>query len=180
MQFRKVLIVIVQLIVLAIVDVALLFLFVFKGEYLIDGLTSVFIIIPTIALVNLVLGIVLYLIKQRRLAVLVFINIIVAPLVYNWVAIRRSEYLMGKKYQHYYFSYKGQKFDIELDKQSNRFDISETANPSNGLTLSFYGDYERKGDSIILIDSNRRPAIIGNKLIGYPTIKDTVLLKQDK
>lgn len=177
MQIRRVLITIAPLIALAIADVVLLFLFLFDGEHPIDGLTSVFVIIPAIALVNLVLGIVLYLIKQRRLAVFVFINIIVSPLVYNWVAIRRSEYLMSKKYQHYYFSYKKQKFDIELDKQGNTFDISEITNKSNGLTWSFYGDYKRKGDSIILIDSNRRTVIIRNKLIGYPTNKDTIALK---
>jgi len=72
---------IVQLVVLAIIDAVILFLFVFSGDNLIDAMTSDFIIIPGIITTNAVLATLLYLLKQRRVATFVFINILIAQLL---------------------------------------------------------------------------------------------------
>jgi len=84
-----------------------------------------------------------------------------------------------QKYQHYYFSYKQEQFDIQLEKHSNGDTFTTIIDKSNSLAWAFWGDCKRNGDSILLKNGNKKYTIIGQKLIGYPTNKDTLLLKRE-
>jgi hypothetical protein len=168
----------IKLAILAIINAALLTVFIFTEDRPIDGLTSVLLIVPFIVVINLIIALVLYLFKRKATSLLLLLNAILAPVIYNLVSVKHYSYYRHKHYTTYYFTFKQHKFEIELEKDTNFYSFSDITN--QGSSSAFIGDYKLKGDSIILLDSTRRPVIIHQKLIGYPTPADTILLTEKR
>lgn len=159
------------------IDVLMLTLFLYTEDQPIDGLTSVLIIIPTIIGINLILALVLFLIKRKRIARLLLLNCLLSPCVYNLLAKAHYHHYRQKHFTTYCFNYRKHMFEIELEHDTRFYALTDVTNQPNGSTWGLIGDYKLSNDSIILIDSTRRPVVIHQKLIGYPTTKDTIQLK---
>jgi len=169
----------ILLILLAIIaiDALLIIAYVYTQDYPLDALTSALIIIPTIVLINLIVALILYAIKRKRLAGLLLFNSLLAPFIYNILSSRHYHFYRQRHFTTYRFIYKQHTFEIELEKDNHFYNFSDVTNQPHGSTDSFMGDYKISNDSIVLIDSTRHPIIFSNKLIGYPTITDTIQLK---
>jgi hypothetical protein len=158
------------------IDAILLTLFVYRQDRPMDGLTSALIIVPAIVLVNIIVALVLYVFKRKSGVWLLLANCLIAPIVFTQLAKLHYRYYRQTHFTTYYFTYKQHKFEIELETDNNFYTFSEMTNQVNGSTTAFMGDYKLKNDSIVLIDTTRRPVIVNRKLIGYPTVKDTIQL----
>jgi hypothetical protein len=159
------------------IDVLVLTLFLNTEDQPIDGLTSVFLIVPAIIGIDLVLAVVLYVTKRKLVAMLLLVNCLPAPCVYNLLAKAHYHHYRQKHFTTYCFKYGKHRFEIELEHNIRFYAFSDVTNQPNGSTWGFVGDYKFSKDSIILIDSTRRPVIIHERLIGYSTKKDTIQLK---
>jgi hypothetical protein len=60
------------------------------------------------------------------------------------------------------------KFEVSLSKTSNYFSISDITNQPNGSTTGlFFGEYQTKGDTVILVDGQTEMKIVHNKLLDF-------------
>ena len=72
-------------------------------------------------------------------------------------------------------------YEISLSKKSDYFSISDMTNQPNGSTTGLYfGKYERKADSIKLIDGATKMYIIKKKLIGFPEKPNEIQLTESE
>lgn len=160
-----------KLILITTIDAILTIVFIITSSWPIDGLALGF-LMGLVIVLNLIVGIVLLIFKHKTFAWLIIMNAVIAPTILSLLSGKYYEYYRNKNYSTYYFTYKNHSFEIELEKKTHIYSFSDiTANGS-----SFLGDYQLKGDSIILLDNTRRSVITHQKLIGYPTYLDTILL----
>jgi len=159
------------------IDVLMLTLFLYTEDQPIDALTSAFIIVSAIIAINLILALVLYVIKRKRMAMLLVLNCLLSPCVYTLLTKAHYHHYRQKHFTTYCFNYGRHRFEIELEHNTRFYALTDVTNQPNGSTWGLIGDYKLSKDSIILVDSTRRPIIIRQKLIGYPTTKDTIQLK---
>jgi len=158
---------------IATIDVILAIVFIIISSSPIDGLALGFLMDMVIVL-NLIVGLGLFFFKHKTIAWLIIMNAVVAPTILNLLANKYYEHYKNKNYATYYFTYKRHKFEIELEKKTHIYSFSDIT--EKGSSSGFLGAYQLKGDSIILLDSIRRPVIVRQKLIGYPTRLDTLKL----
>ncbi|WP_405567140.1 hypothetical protein [Polaribacter sp. Asnod6-C07] len=139
---------------------------------------GIVLIIPILFGINLILGIIFYLLK-KPLSKIFFVNSIVCPLIFyafwnlwfmNWAE---------RNYEEYSFGIDNRKLEVSLSKTSDYFSISDNTNQKNGTTTGLYfGKYERIGDSIKLTDGKYKMFIFENKLIGFPKSLNEIKLKK--
>lgn len=94
------------------------------------------------------------------------------------VSCQTLQLLQAKTLYNLLFTYKQHKFEIALEKDASFYSFSAIAD--QGSSIAFTGDYKLKCDSLILLDGLRNPVIIHQKLIGYPTLADTILLTKKR
>ena len=84
-----------------------------------------------------------------------------------------------RNYDDYSFNINSTKFEVSLSKMSNYFSISDVTNQSNGSTDGLYfGQYQIKGDTMILVDGQIEMKIMGNKLVGFPPSQTEIELSK--
>ncbi|NCQ12258.1 MAG: hypothetical protein GW809_09005 [Bacteroidetes bacterium] len=141
---------------------------------------GIVIIVPFLFVLNIITGILFYFFKSK-LSNLFFINSIVCPLIFFGIwnlwfmnyhdrISERFDFVIGEK-----------NYEVSLSKKSDYFSISNMTNQPNGSTTGLYfGEYERKGDSIKLTDGETKMYIIENKLIGFPEKPTEIKLTETK
>ncbi len=167
------------LLFILLLETILLGYFVFKQDSPQDALTSAYVITPIIIVINFIIALLLFLIKRQGMTWLLLLNCLFTPIIYN--QLEKAFYFQYEKthFDTYYFAYKHRFFEIRLEPALQFYSFTDITNQRNGSTFAFIGDYKVKNDSILLIDSNRRPVIFKNALYGYPTPKDKIQLKRD-
>jgi hypothetical protein len=170
---------VIILIGIVFIDVLVLGAYLYQQNSPMDALTSAFIIIPAIIVINLVVALLLYLLKRKQSTRLLLLNTIIAPVVYIQLAKIHYHYYRQTHFTTYYFTYKQHQFEIELEKEYHSYNFSDITK-GNVSTVSQYGNYILKNNNIVLLDSARRSVIIENKPIGYPTVIDTIQLRNKR
>lgn len=129
---------------------------------------GIIIIVPFLFVLNIIIGVVLFLFKSK-LSNLFFINSIICPLLFFGIwnlwflnyhdrISERFNFVVGEK-----------NYEISLSKKSDYFSISNITNQTNGSTTGLYfGKYEKIADSIKLSDGEIKMYIVEKGLIGFP------------
>jgi hypothetical protein len=140
---------------------------------------GIVIIAPFLFLVNVVLGLFFYFRKSTRIAVVIFINAIVAPVIFNFMWIFWYDGYSDRMYSQYLFAVGRDKFKILLSKDSKCFSIAEITDQQNGTSTNlYYGDYQVKGDTIVLVGVSNSMLIVDQMLYNFPRDSAAIRLIQ--
>ena len=135
------------------------------------------IIIPLIFGANIVVGLILYFLKKRQTANIVFANSVVGPVMFYFLW---TLWFMGwrdRNFTEYSFEIEENKFEVSLSKTSDYFSISDITNQINGSTTGlFSGEYQINGDTIVLADGPTQMQIVNNRLLGFPQSRTEIEL----
>ena len=124
---------------------------------------AIILIAPILFGINLIIGILLYLLK-KPLSKLFFANAIICPLIfYSFWSLWFMNY-HKRNYTEYKFSINDVIYKLNIEKNTEYFYLSDEHNS----TRVYVGKYKRKGDSLILKDSYVEMYVIEKKLIGFP------------
>ncbi len=130
---------------------------------------ALILIIPLIFGVSIVIGLLLLWLKVGDIAKIAFLNSIIGSLIFYFLWTMWFDGWRERNYKDYLFNIGSVKFEVSLSKTSNYFSISDITNQPNGSTTGlFFGEYQTKGDTIILVDGQTEMKIIGNKLFSFP------------
>jgi len=141
---------------------------------------GIIIIVPLLFVLNIIIGILFYLFKSK-LSNLFFINSIVCPLIFFGIWNLWFMNYHERISERFYFVIGEKKYEISLSKKSNYFSISDMTNQPNGSSTGLYfGKYERKADSIKLIDGESKMFIVEKKLIGFPEKPTKIMLTESE
>jgi hypothetical protein len=130
-----------------------------------DPSVSIFILLITPVLfgINLIVALILYF-QKKPLSQLFFINSVVCPLIFymlwNLWFVNYNE----RNNTEYKFSINEIVYELSIGKKTEYFYLCDENN--NGRV--YVGKYERKGDSLILKDTEAEMYIIDNKLYEFP------------
>ncbi|MBE9584025.1 DUF4040 domain-containing protein [Mucilaginibacter sp. JRF] len=166
------------LITLLVIDVGLLAAFIWWMDATPDVSIAELLIVPTIFIVNLIIGLVIYYSTNYRVIGKAFAyNSVVASLVFHSLFYTWFLYYDRTHFDTFYFNQNGKQFEVLLDKRDTSYSMFEIG---DGSTLEFNsGKYEEYQDTIMLGDSTRRLYIYKTHLVGYPKIGDKVILKTE-
>ena len=139
--------------------------------------------IPRIFIVNILTGIISFLIK-KRFAILFFANIIVCYLILSffWNSwIENHPYSQRK----YHFKIENRNLRLDISENPNTYGIYELdPNPNDSLKIIEMGMNEKKGDSIILKwwkqGENFEMYFYKNKLFGFPENPKEIEMKKEE
>ncbi len=138
---------------------------------------ALIIILPLIFGANIVVGLILYFVKKRQTANIVFANSFVGPVIFYFLWTLWFIDWRDRNYTEYSFEIEKNRFEVSLSKTSDYFSISDITNQKNGSTTGlFFGEYQVNGDTIILADGQTQMQIINNKLFGFPKSRTEIEL----
>lgn len=139
------------------------------------------IILPSLLIINLIIaGLLAFFKIKKSLAIAFSINSIVACIVFHILFVMWFTYYDSKHFTFYYFNKGSIKYEILLMKEDTSFGVLDISN--KGSSIEFMrGNYKlTRGGIVLLTDSMKKMLIINNKLIGYPTPKDTIDVTKDQ
>jgi hypothetical protein len=122
------------------------------------------VIAPIIFGQNIITGLLIYFLKQRLVGNLFFINSIVAPIIFYILWTQWFEGWDERNFTEYSFTVDGRQFEILLSKtQDDYFSISDVTNRKGGSTTGlYYGEYQLKGDTVIMKNGGTRMFIVNH------------------
>ncbi|QJP35403.1 hypothetical protein F0365_13845 [Nonlabens sp. Ci31] len=124
---------------------------------------GIILIVPILFGINLIIGLILYFLK-RPLSNFFFANSIICPLIfYAFWSLWFMNY-HERNNTEYKFSVNDIVYELSIGKNNEYFYLCDENN--NGRV--YVGKYEKKGDSLILKDSEAEMYIIKNKLFEFP------------
>lgn len=176
MKLKKVL-----LIGLAIVGVETLVfaLLVFGGKPDPSVSIGLVLIIPFLFGLNIFFGLLYYLRKSKQIAAVVLVNSVISPMIFYFIWTFWYSGFSDRNYSRYSFGIESNRFEILLSKKSNDFSIADITNQSNGtITELYYGKYQVKGDSILMMSFDYKMFILNNEeLFNFPGDSSAISLQ---
>ena len=137
------------------------------------------VIAPFLFGVNIILA-VLYFRKSKQIASLFLINSIVSPMIFSFIWMFWYDGYAKRYYTQYSFSIGSDRFEIDLSKTSNDFLITDITNQQNGTTTDvYYGKYQIKGDTILMVSLEHKMFILDRKLYYFPRDSSAIALHDD-
>ena len=155
--------------IIVVLETSVFGLWIYSAKPTPDISIALILILPLIFGANIVVGLILYFVKKRQTANIVFANSFVGPVIFYflwsiWFIDRKD-----RNYTEYSFEIEKNRFEVSLSKTSDSFSISDITNQKNGSTTGlFFGEYQVNGDTVILTDGQTKMQIINNKLLGFP------------
>lgn len=140
---------------------------------------ALIVIIPFIFGVSILIGLALLWFKLRHLAKIAFLNSVVGPTLFYFLWSMWFASWSERNFNDYSFNIDSAKFEVSLSKTSKDFHISDVTNQPNGSTTGLYfGQYQIKGDTMILVDGQIEMKIIDSKLVGFPHSRTEIELSK--
>lgn len=144
-----------------------------------DVSIALIVIIPFIFGVSILVGLAFLWFKAGHPAKIAFLNSIFAPLIFYLLWTMWFDGWRERNYKEYSFNIDSVKFEVSLSKTNNYFSISEITSQPNGSTTGlFFGEYQTKGDTLILVDGKTEMKIVGNKLFRFPQSETEIELSE--
>jgi hypothetical protein len=152
-----------------IIDVILIWFYVYKFEKPDPSISiASILIIPSLLIINLILGFILLIIKNK-FSKIFFINSILSPTIFYAIWILWYNGYSSRYYIDYHFKSDNKLHELSLSKESDFFNISDISTQKSGFTTGLYsGKYDIIEDTIFMIDDTIRMFIIDDYLIGFP------------
>ena len=109
---------------------------------------------PVLAIANLGLGLLCWLLKQGRWRTVFLLNAVVAPVLYGVLLTSWFHYSLARQFAHFTFTQGPKQYTLTLTRQGNDFDILERQGPGAFMGL-MRGSYQRRNDTTYLDDPHR-------------------------
>ena len=154
-------------------DTLIFYTFIFWGKPHSSVAIGLVVLVPFLFLLNFIIGLVLYLRKLRRVAGLMLLNSLLAPLIFYLVWIHWSHYDATTNYMTYLFSRGFRNYEILISKESRDFSITDRGNDAQ----LYYGEFKMYSDTIKLETSENRMYIIEGFLHNFPLDSNAIELK---
>ncbi|SDY16220.1 hypothetical protein SAMN05444411_1451 [Lutibacter oricola] len=132
---------------------------------------GIILIVPILFGINLILGLVLYFLK-KPFTKLFLLNSIISPLIfYIFWSLWFSDY-HERNNENFKFSINDIVYELSIEKNDEYFYLCDEKNSGR----VYVGKYEKKGDSLILKDSEAEMYIVDNKLLEFPEKRTEIKL----
>ncbi|QXP70720.1 hypothetical protein H0I29_01060 [Polaribacter sp. R2A056_3_33] len=138
---------------------------------------------PRIFIVNILIGMITFLIK-KRFSILFFVNTIICYLIFSFFW---NSWIENHPYSqtNYHFKIENRNLRLDISENPNTYGIYElNQNPNDSLKIIEMGMNEKKGDSIILKwwkqGENFEMYFYKNKLIGFPENPKGIEMKKQE
>jgi hypothetical protein len=142
-----------------------------------DGM-AIFVFVPFLFLLNIIFGLFFYFRVSRKLSFVLFINSILAPVIFNFVWTSWDKGYIDRNYSRNTFTIDQDAFEISLSKKTDDFSITDITDQQNGTTtMLYYGKYQIKGDTIELMSARNKMFVINNVLYDFPRDSSGIRLK---
>ncbi|RAV97698.1 hypothetical protein [Pseudochryseolinea flava] len=162
-----------------VVETLLFGLWIYLNKPTPDISIALIVIIPFIFGLSILIGLFLLWFKVGHLAKIAFLNSIIGPLIFYFLWTMWFDGWRERNYKEYSFNIDSVKFEVSLSRTSNYFSISDITNQPNGSTTGlFFGEYQTKGDTIILVDGQTKMKITNNKLFSFPQSETEIELSE--
>jgi hypothetical protein len=136
-------------------------------------------IVPFLFGLNIILGLYYYLRKLKQIATVVFVNSVVSPVIFYFIWTAWYSGFADRNYSQYSFGIGSNKFEILLSESDNDFSIEDITNQRNGTTTElYYGKYQIKGDSILMVSFEHKMFILNRKLYNFPRDSGAIVLQK--
>lgn len=120
-------------------------------------------IVPILFGINLIIGLLLYF-QKKPLSKLFFANAVICPLIFYLLWNLWFMNYHERNNAEYKFTINDVVYELSIGKNTEYFYLCDENNDGR----VYVGKYERKGDSILLKDSEYEMYIISNKLFEFP------------
>lgn len=130
------------------------------------GLT---VIVPFLFVLNIILGLLLYTLKFKHIAVAIFVNSVVSPLIFYFIWTSWYSKHDDRNYSIYSFDIGQSQFEINLSRNDNHFSITDITSQHEGTTSElYYGKFQVKADSVLMMSNEHNMFIVNGKLFLFP------------
>lgn len=138
---------------------------------------AIILVVPVAFTINIIISLIYLLIKNKKNALIFFINSIVCSVLTAFVFSYQIDLSVKKSLDYYKFVKNDSTFSICIWKQRNEFDINYNK-CKNCSTQLVNGEYIQKKDSMFLINNSNQFIIHNEYLYGYDK-KPIRLTKKD-